>query len=102
MCQKNMITQTENKSELYSVRTAQGALTLTYRLFEHHDIESGNYRYSLYAEVCENGEDENVYIPYISSSKAEAELLLARICRGHVTPCTLPDVISDIFESDRE
>lgn len=97
-----MIKQTENKSELYSVKTAQGALNLTYKLFEHHDIESGNYRYSLYAEVCENGEDENVYIPYISNSRSEAELLLAKICRGHVTPCTLGDVIDDIFETENE
>ena len=72
-----------------------GGRAVTYTLFELRDGHGVSYALSAaeegYGALCEAGND-----------RTAAEGLFELICNGEVTPCTLCDVLDDIYSAAAE
>ena len=82
-------------SAVRRTKRSVGGRNVTYVLFEI--AEEKGVRYALCA--CEEGYSE---LYTLSGDRAAAEDMFELICDGEVAPCTLRDVIDDIYSASAE
>ena len=87
-----------------SIKRAAGDIILLYRLTQEpqHDNHTSNTQSSQYSLTvtkvdCGGTRREVRRLPDLTRNRTEAEQIYELLSRGLVTPCTLDEVIDDLF-----
>ena len=65
---------------------------LTYRLFKSNSERRGNY---LLISIFDSSSLDDIFIPFVSESTADAEELTRFLFNNDVTPCTALEIIDE-------
>ena len=85
-----------NESILIMKNISKEGLAITYRLFEN--VKESQTSYSVLVSLCcENGCEEDYYIPELSESRMAAHVLFEKLCENAVLPCEVEEIYSDGF-----